>query len=158
MFAAIDELMDEDTVRFDLISMMHVLEHLNDPLETLVKLRNNLLTSDGYILIEVPNFYAHDSYEIAHLTCFTKHSLIQTLRLAGYDIVAGKEHGFPRSKVLNLYLTILATPKRNERKGYSLKPDRMVRSKRRLGFLYRKIMQKLFPRHAWLPTDSEGLV
>jgi len=157
MFASLDDLLAKDTMRFELISMMHVLEHLNDPLETLVSLRENLLSPDGYILIEVPNFYVHDSFELAHLTCFTKHSLIQMLKLAGYDIVVVKSHGYPRSKLLNLYLTILARPKLKEAELSSVNPDRLVKLKRKVGFLYRRILQKLFPGQAWLPADPKGM-
>lgn len=156
MFESLEALLAKKVARFDLISMMHVLEHLNDPLDTLIRLREKLLTPQGHLLIEVPNFYAHDSFELAHLTCFTKHSLIQTLKLAGYNIYAVKVHGYPRSKVLNLYLTILATPMHKGDTQYSIKPDRLVKFKRKLGLLYRKMIQKVFPKQAWLPTDPEG--
>ncbi|MCJ7696473.1 MAG: class I SAM-dependent methyltransferase [Anaerolineaceae bacterium] len=157
MFESLEVLLAKDVKCFDLISMMHVLEHVNDPLEMLKGLRENLLTPDGHLLIEVPNFYAHDSFELAHLICFTKHSLIQLLESAGYDIVAVKSHGFPRSKLLNLYLTVLITPNHKEAKKFSVKLDRRVGLKRKIGFFYRRIVQKLFPGQAWLPTDFKGL-
>ncbi len=50
-----------------LISMFHVLEHLPDPVGYLSALRQKFLEPDGWLLIEVPNLYAHDCFEVAHL-------------------------------------------------------------------------------------------
>ena len=107
-----------------LISLIHVLEHLPHPVEYLVHLRQKLLHADGgagtdhqvteqgWLLLEVPNLYCHDCFEVAHLTSFSAHTLVQTLDQAGFEIVAFKKHGAPRSRWLPLYITVLAKARR----------------------------------------------
>jgi len=155
MAASIDDLLQMKPERFDLVSMMHVLEHLPDPLQALSTIRESLLNPDGYLLIEVPNFYAHDSYELAHLTCFTPHSLREMLLQSGYYIINEQKSGFPRSKILNLYLTILAKPAQSGTVSRALIPDRQVRLKRDLAMFYRKVVQKVFPGLAWQPIEPQ---
>lgn len=76
---------------FDLISMFHVLEHLNDPLHTLKQLRQKT-GPVGHLLIEVPNAtrFCSPRYMFfkAHTLYFTQSSLHQTLRAAGWHVVA----------------------------------------------------------------------
>ena len=143
---------------YDLVSLIHVLEHLQDPVGTLVMIRKELLAGGGHLLIEVPNFYAHDSYELAHLACFTPHTLQETLELAGFQVLRLKRHGEPRSDLLNLYLTALAVPSEKTVKDDAPNPDRFVRLKRGLGMFYRRFAQKFFPHQAWrpLPEGDEG--
>jgi hypothetical protein len=97
----------------------------------------------------VPNFYAHDSYELAHLACYTPHTLREVLRQAGYDLVHFERHGVPRSGILNLYLTVLARPLA-QAAPVAVRPERSVSFKRKLAMLYRRLVQKLFPHRAWL--------
>lgn len=155
MATSLDDLLQTKPERFDLVSMMHVLEHLPDPLPTLSTIRESLLTPDGYLLIEVPNFYAHDSYELAHLMCFTPHSLRQMLMQAGYSIINEQKGGFPRSKLLNLYLTIIARPAQSGTVSQAVIPDKKVRLKHDLAMTYRKLVQKVLPGLAWLPVESQ---
>jgi 2-polyprenyl-3-methyl-5-hydroxy-6-metoxy-1,4-benzoquinol methylase len=108
VFASLDELRAARLPRFDLVSLAHVLEHLPDPVEYLAALRADLLLPDGWLLLEVPNLYAHDSFEIAHLVSYSPHTLSQALQKSGYEIVASQRHGQPRSRLIPLYLTVLA--------------------------------------------------
>ncbi len=155
MFPSIEDLLAADPQKFDLVSLIHVLEHLVDPVETLRLIREDLLTDEGFLLLEVPNFYAHDSYELAHLVCYTPHTLRQVVQQAGYRVVQVRAHGVPRSALLNLYLTVLAVPLPEGQAPPPVKPDRHVRRKRQLGFLYRRIVQKIAPHRAWLPLPDE---
>lgn len=154
MFASLDQLLASNPQKFGLISMIHVLEHLPDPVGTLNQVRQQLLTDDGILLLEVPNFYAHDSYELAHLVCYTPHTLQQVLRQAGYHVFFFHRHGLPRSSILNLYLTVLAQPLPDDLPPPEIKPDRLVRPLRQLGMLYRKGVEKLLPHQAWLPLPD----
>jgi SAM-dependent methyltransferase len=138
--------------RFNLISMMHVLEHLADPVEYLLYLREGLLEPDGWLLLEVPNLYAHDSFEVAHLISFSPHSLIQVINKAGFRLIYIRRHGQPRSQLIPLYLTLLAKPDQNL--VFTLKPENRVRMKRKLGFTCRYLVERLFPRQAWISPDS----
>jgi SAM-dependent methyltransferase len=77
VYESLDEMRKKDSAHFDLISMAHVLEHLPDPVGYLSALRETLLESNSWLLIEVPNLYAHDCFEVAHLTSFSAHTLSQ---------------------------------------------------------------------------------
>lgn len=151
MSPSLDALIDSNVEKFDLISISHVLEHFVDPVGELIKIKTELLDGEGYLLVEVPNFYAHDSYELAHLTCFTPHTLRELLNQAGFTVMFMKKHGIPRSELLNLYLTLLAKASLETAASYQVKKDNFVGAKRKLGLLYRRFMQKLFPHKAWLP-------
>jgi 2-polyprenyl-3-methyl-5-hydroxy-6-metoxy-1,4-benzoquinol methylase len=149
MFESLDALMRSNAPKFDLISMSHVLEHLPNPVNELSRMKTTLLNEDGYFLLEVPNFFAHDSYELAHLSCFTHHTLDQILGQAGFDVVFLKKHGVPRSELLNLYLTVLAKPSSSDET--EINKDRFVGAKRNISMLWRRLIQKFFPHKAWLP-------
>jgi SAM-dependent methyltransferase len=161
----------------DLISMIHVLEHLPDPVPYLAHLRQKLLQPGGWLLLEVPNLYCHDCFETAHLTSFSAHTLTQTLQQAGFEIVALKKHGAPRSRLLPLYITVLARSDEREktlasrdkilvsREKTSLPvspyvvgtrreviPEHNVQLKRRIGMLRRRVATRLFPSLAWIPV------
>jgi 2-polyprenyl-3-methyl-5-hydroxy-6-metoxy-1,4-benzoquinol methylase len=143
------DLLAASEATFDLISMVHVLEHLPDPVGYLTSLRERHLTPSGWLLIEVPNLYAHDSFEIAHLTSFSAHTLQQVLKKAGYGVVTLKKHGRPRSRLLPIYLTALARV--GERgTGGKVVPERAVALKYRLGQLRRRAAERLFPHRAWV--------
>jgi 2-polyprenyl-3-methyl-5-hydroxy-6-metoxy-1,4-benzoquinol methylase len=133
---------------FDFISLAHVLEHWSDPIGYLTRLGQRCLSPDGWLLLEVPNLYAHDCFEIAHLISFSVHTLRQTLTQAGFEVVACQKHGRPRSALLPLYLTVLARP--HSCTTNPLIPEHAVRLKRWLGMAGRRIIERLFPRQAWL--------
>ncbi len=156
VFASIDEMFAAQTGGYDLISLLHVLEHLVDPLAVLKKLRQVCLHDDGALLLEVPNFYAHDSYELAHLHCYTPHTLRQMVQQAGYQVIALKAHGVPRSKLLKLYITLLAVPLPEGAALPALTAENGVARKRSNAMLYRRIVQKLLPAKAWLPLPGAG--
>lgn len=137
--------------RCDLITMAHVLEHLPDPVGYLSRLRDSFLSQTGWLLVEVPNLYAHDCFEIAHLVSFSEHTLRQVFTRAGYELCALKAHGAPRSELLPLYLTTLAKPVGKRHTVYEVLPERGVEVKRRLGVIRRRVIQRLFPRRAWIP-------
>lgn len=78
---------DDHVKSFDLISMVHVLEHIVDPANYLRKLIG-LLRDGGLLLIEVPNL-RRNPYDIAifdHCSHFTASSLRTVLAEAGFEI------------------------------------------------------------------------
>jgi 2-polyprenyl-3-methyl-5-hydroxy-6-metoxy-1,4-benzoquinol methylase len=148
VFATIEDLEKRENSSFDLISLAHVLEHLPDPVWYLVHLREVLLDPAGWLLLEVPNLYAHDSFEVAHLVSYSPGTLKQTLEKAGFEIVRLEQHGRPRSKMLPLYITLLGCPAPS--RTFRLNPEKRVALKRRLGILRRRSLERLFPKQAWL--------
>lgn len=155
MYPSIEALIERKSPKFDLVSMMHVLEHLPDPVATLRQIRENLLDPYGVLLIEVPNFYAHDSYELAHLTCFTPNTLEQTLSQAGYRVHTLLKHGEPRSSILKLYITVLARPLMSDQKVTPITKEPWIGIKRKTGIYFRRVVQKLAPNLAWYPLPGE---
>ena len=147
IYTDIESLLPASETPFDLVSMTHVLEHLSNPVGYLTYLGENYLTKDGWLLVEVPNLYSHDSFEIAHLVNFSAHTLCQTLQRAGFEIVKLESHGQPRSELLPLYLTVLARP--GQRAG-EIVLEKHVARKRQFGLFRRRVVQKLFPKKAWL--------
>ena len=154
MFESLEALEASTPQRFELVSLMHVLEHLNDPVERLVKIREKLFADDGFLLVEVPNLYAHDSFEIAHLTCFSAHTLKQSLAKAGYEILRFQTHGLPRSKTLKLFLTVLAKPAHKPPSAFKVQAEHFVHIKRNTGMLWRKILSRILPKMSWLPLED----
>jgi SAM-dependent methyltransferase len=149
VYASIEDLEKAREARFDLVSMSHVLEHLPDPVGYLGHLRDAVLAPDGRLLLEVPNLYAHDSFEVAHLYAFSSHTLGEVLRRAGFEIVRFEKHGRPNSALFPLFLTVLCHPAAQPDLR-PVSPERGVAGKRRLGMLLRRALSKLFPRRAWL--------
>jgi SAM-dependent methyltransferase len=137
--------------RFDLVSMIHVLEHIPDPVEYLGSLREEYLTHDAKLLIEVPNLYAHDCFEVAHITSFSQETLIQVLRKAGYRTIFIERHGYPRSKLIPLYISLLAEPSGIRSDPVQIDLERWVKLKRRTGFMHRRVIERFFPSYGWVP-------
>jgi len=152
VYATLDDLEKAGEARFDLISMSHVLEHLSDPVGTLTRLRESFLDPAGWLLLEVPNLYAHDSFEVAHLYAFSPHTLHEVLRKSGFENVKFKKHGRPNSALLPLFLTVLCHPAQQP-DTRPIRRERGVALKRRIGMLRRRILAKLFPQRAWLVRE-----
>jgi SAM-dependent methyltransferase len=149
IYAALEELEKAKEARFDLISMSHVLEHLTDPVGYLNHLREAVLAPDGWLLLEVPNLYAHDSFEVAHLYAFSPHTLGEVLRRSGFEIVKFERHGRPNSALFPLFLTVLCHPVAQP-DVRPIRPERGVALKRHIGMVRRRILARLFPKRAWL--------
>lgn len=154
MHSSIETLIASSPKRFELVTLMHVLEHLERPRQVLEQIREELLNDEGLLLVEVPNFYAHDSYELAHLSCFTEQSLAEMLKQAGFEAVAARKHGMPRSKILPLYLTVLVKATGKAEK-LAVKAEKNVRCKRNYALLKRKCQTRLNPGEAWLPVEGK---
>jgi SAM-dependent methyltransferase len=80
-----------DSERFDFAICSHVLEHLakHEIIETLLHIRENLLSANGVLVIMVPNaqslsgtYWAYEDF--THNTLFTAGSLIYVLTAAGF--------------------------------------------------------------------------
>ncbi len=159
VYSALEEVDPSLASAFDLITMSHVLEHLEDPVAYLKDLARRWLAPQGSVLIEVPNLYGHPSLELSHLVAFSRSTLGEALRIAGFGIIKLETHGRPRSRLIPLYLTALA------RVGHEPRPSRIGRSRarwvpfyRRLGMMWSRLVARVAPGWAWLsvPRGDEG--
>lgn len=77
-----------EDIRFDLICMFDVLEHVLEDVETLTVLKGRL-ASNGRLLITVPAYQwmwsGHDEF-LHHKRRYTRSELIQKLTESGYDV------------------------------------------------------------------------
>ena len=83
--------------QYDLISLVHVLEHFPEPVERLSNLRPRL-AEGGALFVEVPNYRSMARRWLGdgwmgwrsgeHVHQFTRRTLTATLERAGYDVVA----------------------------------------------------------------------
>lgn len=88
----------QSAARADVITLFHVLEHLENPLSYLEEFRRHL-TSDGLVIIEVPNAddallslyecraFADFTYWICHIYLYTLFTLRMLAEKANYDVV-----------------------------------------------------------------------
>ncbi len=155
VYPSLEALQAEVRERFELVSLAHVLEHLPDPVGYLSRLRGELLSPNGRLLVEVPHLYAHDSFEIAHLVSYSPHTLCQTLQKAGFEVLYFQEHGRPRSELLPLYISVLARPAGNGAPPFQLVPERRVKFRRQAGMARRALLTRLYPKKAWIPAPRD---
>jgi len=77
---------------FDVISIRHVLEHVDDAFNTIM-LMKKYLKGDGIIFIEVPNierfdyYNIADSYDFQHIYNFSKNTIKNYLNKCGLEII-----------------------------------------------------------------------
>ena len=93
--AGIDELL-KSSVKFDVVTMFHVLEHIEDPVAFLKKVAR-VMSGDSALMIEVPNIddvlvkvykipqYLSFYYQKAHLYYFSKRTLSRIYKEAGFS-------------------------------------------------------------------------
>ncbi|SFH58559.1 class I SAM-dependent methyltransferase [Planctomicrobium piriforme] len=85
---------------FDVITLNHVLEHVEDPTATLARL-GSWLKPNGYLVVEVPNVESrHHSpgnrFHIGHLYNFNPRTLAGVGRKAGLDVFESRVIAGPR--------------------------------------------------------------
>lgn len=74
---------------YDVITLVHALEHFVDPYDTLVSLRKNL-TGDGILFIQIPNVRDNpfDLLIADHVLHFTPDTLRLIVERAGYEVLS----------------------------------------------------------------------
>ncbi len=97
-FASLEDAEEKLHAKVDVISLWHVLEHLEDPVEVLKHL-SRFLTDNGKIIIEVPNAddallsqygsdaFADFTYWECHLYLFTNETLKTVVERAGLKVI-----------------------------------------------------------------------
>lgn len=84
--------------KFQIVSLFHVLEHLDNPKKQLQHISRNILNSDGYLIIQVPNYDSLErkvfknrwfSFDVPrHLWHFNEKSLTKLLEDSGLTVTA----------------------------------------------------------------------
>ena len=83
--------------RFELVTLVHVLEHVQDPVGLLQEVRGRLEES-GRVYVDVPDVGSHSSLmdlHLAHCNHFSVHTLGLALSLAGYRVIEAAAHRPP---------------------------------------------------------------
>ena len=137
---------------FDLITVVHVLEHLDTPVKQLRELKESLSNS-GVMYIEVPNLYGFPLADESHKIAFTHYSLIKLLKDIGFKVLNFGYTKTPEESVKfdyyynhekeNLFVVVgLQSDKQNLPKLNSNIPKKINSFKYNLMFAYAKIMVK----------------
>ncbi len=79
-------------IRFDLVTLIHVLEHVHEPVAFLAATKRKL-QDEGILLIEVPNALKPNGplvefFQLPHLFTFSPETLHRALIMAGFKLVA----------------------------------------------------------------------
>jgi 2-polyprenyl-3-methyl-5-hydroxy-6-metoxy-1,4-benzoquinol methylase len=96
IFSSLDELVNANGLKFDLIVLSHVVEHLSDPISMLLILRN-LLKVDGRLVLTTPNARSlglrlfgsswRGLEAPRHFNIFSPTSITETLLRSGFFVV-----------------------------------------------------------------------
>lgn len=83
--------------KFDLISMIHTLEHIENP-TAFLKSINKLLTPNGLLLIQVPNVLQNpfDILVFEHISHFSPQTLEQMLINVGFEVILKSTNNIPK--------------------------------------------------------------
>ena len=83
--------------QFDVIFMVHVLEHIPEPVNFIKRIKQKL-KAGGLLIIEVPNLAANpfDLLIADHCTHFTKQTLSEAMEMAGFRVVFAETSLVPK--------------------------------------------------------------
>jgi 2-polyprenyl-3-methyl-5-hydroxy-6-metoxy-1,4-benzoquinol methylase len=98
IYTCLSELNGEPDSVFDLIVVNHVLEHVENPVQFLITLKQ-ILSNEGKIYLDVPDVSAYSDVtdlHIAHLYHFSMGTLTAATAKAGLHVVAAERHCPPR--------------------------------------------------------------
>lgn len=93
-----EKIPDDMVGKYDLVMGLHILEHINSPVDYLSKLKPLFKEQMGRLIIEVPNLncflselsseYKEFFYLYEHVSYFTEKTLRETISRAGYTVTA----------------------------------------------------------------------
>ncbi|MBW1965364.1 MAG: class I SAM-dependent methyltransferase [Deltaproteobacteria bacterium] len=94
-----------DYAKFEMVSLVHVLEHFEDPVSFLKDLKK-VLQINGKLFIEVPDAEAfewldkdHDDFNSCHICSYTVSTLYGVLRAAGFDVTDMHRQFYPKRQL-----------------------------------------------------------
>lgn len=135
-FFKLSNINNNNNNKFDLITLIHTLEHLTDPKETLNKLKNKL-NDNGKIFIQIPD-YSSNPYDLI-VYDHTAHYTINSIKKLAEEIDMGLE--FLSNKILDCEFSFILTKnrKKNLIKNNSFK-DTYNNFKEAINFLNNQII------------------
>jgi SAM-dependent methyltransferase len=89
--------------KYDIILLVHVLEHMNKPLEFLLEIKKYLEKEKGIIIVSIPYGFRHGGYDndpITHCNFFFPDSFMKIMEVAGYKSYKIGKSTFPKLKEL----------------------------------------------------------
>ena len=150
--------------KYDLISLVHVLEHIKKPFDEIKNLLRNL-NNGGVIYAEVPNLYSFPMSDEAHLINFSKYSLYFLFKKSGLKIIDVGYCSSPKETIEHNYyynskkenLFIVAKKIDQQNNDFEVKKDTFVSNnisefKKRLFLSYSGIMIKNIPWNLLKPS------
>jgi putative peptidoglycan lipid II flippase len=112
VYSSLAELSANGESAFDLIIVNHVLEHVENPVDLLTRLKH-FLARDGSIYVDVPDINAYTSladFHIAHRYHFSVRTLLATAHKAGLQVADIGGHRPPRHPYSVRSLLMLQCP------------------------------------------------
>lgn len=102
------------SARARFVTMVHSLEHVDDPVRLLRHVKSEVLRDDGYLYIEVPNLYGSPLNDPVHLFTYSADSLSYLLNISGYEVINIDTAGNPHAPLTiandELVLVCMARP------------------------------------------------
>ena len=100
-------------IKADIITLLHVFEHLMDPVDFLCKIKKNILKKNGLLYLEIPNPYSNPLNDPTHLFLYSEDSIKYILESCNYKIISLERKGLYQQGILlrnnkNLNLHVLA--------------------------------------------------
>lgn len=95
--------------KFNLITLIHVLEHISQPYYLLKQLREKL-TRDGLLFIHVPNCLQNpfDLVVLDHCSHFILEKLVELIQSSGFEVITSATNWIPN------YITLIARLQKHE--------------------------------------------
>jgi len=101
----------EKKINSDIITLLHVFEHLLDPVGFLSKIKKNILKNNGLIYLEIPNPYSNPLNDPTHLFLYSEDTIKYILKSCNYEIITTEQRGLygggnllRNNKKLNLHI------------------------------------------------------
>ena len=69
-----------------IVTLLHVFEHLDDPIGFLIKIKRNVLSKNGFVYLEIPNPFCNPLDDPTHLNLYSERTIKYLLESSGYDV------------------------------------------------------------------------
>ena len=83
--------------KYDLITAIDVIEHIQDDKKALQKI-NNLLTENGFLILSLPHlrqYWSKNDEDGGHYRRYSKRDIVEKLHASGFSIIKTRSYGFP---------------------------------------------------------------